>query len=78
MTKKGHYGQLFKNAFVVSGGEFAGILPQLFLGACIFYVGMNMKEKGNKNMGNILMIIGALFMGNTWLAAGSISNAVKN
>ena len=73
---------MFKNAFVLGAGagagSFAAIIPQMLLGALLFYIGSSMKEKRNKTMGTVFMIMGAIVMGNSWMAMSMISNAVKN
>lgn len=39
---------MFKNAFVLGAGagagSFAGVLPQMLLGALLFYIGSSMKD----------------------------------
>ena len=81
MAKQGRF-NMFKNAFVIGAGagagSFAAIIPQMLLGAFIFYIGSSMKEKGNKTMGTLFMILGAILMGNSWIAMSMVSNAVKN
>lgn len=78
MAKQGRF-NMFKNAFVLGAGSFAGFLPQMLLGAFLFYIGSSMKEKGNnKTMAFLFMILGAILMGNSWMAMSMVSNAVKN
>lgn len=78
MAKQGRV-NMFKNAFVIGAGSFAGFLPQMLLGVFVFYMGARMKEKGNnKPMATLFMILGAILMGNSWMAMSMVSNAVKN
>tara|TARA_B100001564_G_scaffold284618_1_gene247366 strand:+ start:132 stop:374 length:243 start_codon:yes stop_codon:yes gene_type:complete len=73
---KTNYGQIFKTSAAVGGGVFAGMIPQMLLGAVIFYIGLNLRKSGNMFIGTILCILGAVLLGSPFGTMQLLQNLV--
>lgn len=57
---------------------FAGMVPQMLLGALILYIGLNLRKSGSKTSGTILSVIGAVLLGSPFGTIQLLQEFVAN